>query len=119
MDNDQLVSRKRLWREAVNILLVEDDTAFAELVRTQLRRMPWVQSRLEVAGTLRAALAKMAAESFGLVVTDLNLPDSRGLDTLGAFLQAGEQPIIILSGDPDPAIRAGAIDAGAFDFRAK
>ena len=119
MKTDQHLSRKGQLREAVNILLIEDDTTFAELVRAQLRRMPWVQSRLEVAGTLRAALAKMANETFGLVIADLNLPDSRGLDTLGALSRAGEQPIIVLSGDSDPAIRAGAIDAGAFDFLSK
>ena len=119
MDTDDYLSRKRHLREAVNILLVEDDTAFAELVRAQLRRMPWVESRLEVASTLRDALAKLAAEPFGLVVTDLNLPDSRGLDTLGALSQAAEQPIIVLSGDADPAIRAGAMDAGAFDYLSK
>ena len=119
MDNEKFVTRRRQWREAVNILLVEDDTTFAELVRAQLRRMPWVQSRLEVAGTLRAALAKMAVEPFGLVVTDLNLPDSKGLDTLGALSRAGDQPIIVLSGDPDPAVRVGALDGGAYDFLSK
>jgi diguanylate cyclase (GGDEF)-like protein/PAS domain S-box-containing protein len=119
VNTDQYPGSGRQLREPVAILLVEDDTAFAELVRAQLRRMPWVQSRLEVAGTLRDALTKLAGESFGLVVTDLNLPDSRGLDTLGALSQAGEQPIIVLSGDPNPALRAGAMDAGVFDYLSK
>ena len=119
MDNEKFVTRRRQWRETVSILLVEDDTTFAELVRAQLRRMPWVQARLELAGTLRAALEKLAAEPFGLVVTDLNLPDSKGLDTLGALSSAGDQPILVLSGDPDPAVRAGALDNGAYDFLSK
>jgi len=119
VDNEKYVTRRRQWREAVSILLVEDDTTFAELVRAQLRRMPWVQARLEVAGSLRAALEKLAAEPFGLVVTDLNLPDSKGLDTLGALSRAGDQPILVLSGDQDPAVRAGALDGGAYDFVSK
>jgi len=119
VDNEKFVTRRRQWRETVSILLVEDDTMFAELVRAQLRRMPWVQARLELAGTLRAALEKLAAEPFGLVVTDLNLPDSKGLDTLGALSRAGDQPILVLSGDPDPAVRAGALDGGAYDFLSK
>jgi len=119
VDNEQFVTRSRQWRETVSILLVEDDTTFAELVRAQLRRMPWVEARLELAGSLRAALEKLAAQPFGLVVTDLNLPDSKGLDTLGALSRAGDQPIIILSGDPDPAVRAGALDGGAYDFLSK
>ncbi len=105
--------------EPASILLVEDDAQFAELVRAQLRRMPWVQSRLEVVATLRAALAKLEGESFGLVLCDLNLPDSKGLDTLAALCRAGDQPVIVLSGDPNPATRAGAMDSGAFDFLSK
>jgi len=106
-------------REPVRILLVEDDPQFAELVRAQLRRMPLVESRLEVAGTLAAALAKLAGESFGMVVTDLNLPDSSGVATIDALARAGEQLIIVLTGDQNPALRASAMDAGAYDFLSK
>ncbi|HET7198725.1 MAG TPA: PAS domain S-box protein, partial [Burkholderiales bacterium] len=119
MDSEGFVDRRYQWREPVAILLVEDDRQFAELVRAQLRRMPWVNSRLELAGSLAAALARMAAEPFGLVITDLNLPDSRGLDTLGALTAAGEQPVIVLTGDADPAMRAGALAAGAYDLLSK
>ena len=97
----------------MRILLVEDDPMFAELVRAQLRRMPWVESRLEVAGTLAAALAKLAGESFGLVVADLNLPDSSGVATVDALARAGDQLIIVLTGDQNPVLRASAMDAGA------
>src|SRR6185437_8765278 len=109
MDAEKFAARSLDWREPVAILLVEDDPQFAELVRAQLRRMSWVNSRLEVAGTLAAALARLQAEPFGLVITDLSLPDSRELDTLAALLRAGEQPVIVLTGNSDPALRAGAL----------
>ena len=119
MDAEQFVARRHHWREPVAILLVEDDAQFAELVRAQLRRMPWVNSRLEVAGTLAAALARLRAEPFGLVISDLALPDSRDLDTLAALTAAGDQPVIVLTGDSDPALRAGALAAGAYDLLSK
>jgi diguanylate cyclase (GGDEF)-like protein/PAS domain S-box-containing protein len=106
-------------REIVRILLVEDDPQFADLIETQLRRMPWVESRLEVARTLADARARLAAERFGLVLSDLNLPDSAGLATVEALARTGEQLVIVLTGDRDPALRAAALGCGAYDFLSK
>src|SRR5262245_32044667 len=83
----------------VRILLVEDDRSYAELLETQLRRMPWVQSRLETASTLAEALAKLESGSFGLVLADLNLPDTTGIATVQALCRAGDQLVIVLTGN--------------------
>jgi diguanylate cyclase (GGDEF)-like protein/PAS domain S-box-containing protein len=106
-------------REPVRILLLEDDPQFAELLQAQLRRMPWVESRLEVVGTLADALKKLSSESFGAVVTDLNLPDSSGLQTVEALARMGEQPIIVLTGNQSPALHASAMQAGAYEVLSK
>jgi diguanylate cyclase (GGDEF)-like protein/PAS domain S-box-containing protein len=106
-------------REPVRILLLEDDPDFAELLRAQLRRMPFVESRLEVATRLSEALARLAAGTYGLVLADLNLPDSEGLATVEALAAAAEQPIIVITGDQNPALRARSLECGAFDFLAK
>src|SRR2546422_8808319 len=111
--------RKSHGREPVRILLLEDDPAFVELVRIQLRSMPWVESRREVAGTLSEALSKLAAEPFGLVLTDLFLPDAAGLEAVEALCRNGEQLVIALTADRDPALRAGALEYGAYDFMYK
>jgi diguanylate cyclase (GGDEF)-like protein/PAS domain S-box-containing protein len=106
-------------REPVRILLLEDDPQFAELLQAQLRRMPWVESRLEVVGTLADALKKLSSESFGAVVTDLNLPDSSGLQTVEALARMGEHPIIVLTGNQSPALHASAMQAGAYEVLSK
>jgi diguanylate cyclase (GGDEF)-like protein/PAS domain S-box-containing protein len=111
--------RRRLERDSVRILLVEDDPHFAELLRAQLRRMRGVAWRLEVVGTVTHALAKLAAESYGLVVTDLDLPDSQGIETVGALVRAGAQPVIVLTGDQNPTLRAVALELGAYDLISK
>ncbi len=112
-------SRRHHERKPVSLLLLEDDPRFAELLGTRVRKMPWAELRLEVAGSLAAALARLAAEPFDLVLCDLNLPDSSGLATLEALSRAGEQLIIVLTGDPNPALRASAMEAGAYDFVSK
>ncbi len=112
-------SRTRPGSEPVRILLLEDDAMFAEMLRAQLRRMTWVDSRLEVASTLSQALSRLAAESFGLVVADLNLPDSVGLQTVDELARAGEQPIIVVTGDPNAALHASVMRAGAYEVLSK
>jgi diguanylate cyclase (GGDEF)-like protein/PAS domain S-box-containing protein len=116
INEPEFKSKRRPPGELVRILLVEDDPDFAELVQTQLRRMRWVEARLESAGTLAEALARLNVESFGLVITDLNLPDSSGLATVSALTRAGDQPVIVLTGDATHQVRAAAIEAGAYDF---
>src|SRR5918992_1092558 len=111
--------RRRNEREPVRILLIEDDPDFAELLRSQLRRMPSLDSRLEVVGKLSDALAKLGCETFGLVLADLNLPDSSGAQTVEALAAAAEQPIIVLTADTDPALRVRALECGAYDFLTK
>ena len=111
--------RRRLDQEAVHILLLEDDPLFADLIQTQLRRTVWVNSKLETAGTLAEAAAKLARGRFALVLTDLNLPDSKGLATVEALTRAGEHLIIVLTGDRNPALRAAAMECGAYDFLSK
>src|SRR6267143_774013 len=106
-------------RQLVRILLLEDDPTFAELVRTQLRRMARVDSRLDVVGTLADALAKLASDTYGLVLADLNLPDSKGLETVEALAQAGEQLVIVLTGDANPALSTSVLESGAYDFLSK
>src|SRR3954462_7388572 len=90
--------RKPYGREPVRMLLVEDDPQFADLLQTQLRRMRSVDARLESARSLAEALAKLRGGEFGLVITDLNLPDSKGMTTVDALARVTDQPIIVLTG---------------------
>jgi diguanylate cyclase (GGDEF)-like protein/PAS domain S-box-containing protein len=106
-------------QEPVRILLLEDDAHFAELLRMQLRRLPTLEARLDVVGTLAQAMARVTDERYGLILTDLNLPDSSGLATVEALGRAGQQLVIVLTGFEAPQLRAGALEAGAFDFLSK
>ena len=119
INEPEFKTRRALGRDPVRILLLEDDPHFTDLIETQLRRMPWAEARVEAVGTLAAALERLRAERFGLVLTDLHLPDARGLEAVRALSRAGEQLVIVLTGDQNPALRAGAIECGAYDFLSK
>jgi diguanylate cyclase (GGDEF)-like protein/PAS domain S-box-containing protein len=106
-------------REPVRILLLEDNPDFAELLSARLRAMRSVTSRLEVVDRLSQALVKLASDNFGLIIADLNVLDSSGVDTVSALAPAASQPIMVLTADQEPALRQACLEAGAYDFLTK
>jgi diguanylate cyclase (GGDEF)-like protein/PAS domain S-box-containing protein len=105
--------------DAVRILLIEDEQISAEIAAAFLNRIKWTVTQLEIAATLREALTLLARESFDLVISDLNLPDSKGLATLEAVVRACDRVIIVLTANDDPGLREMAIELGAYDLLQK
>ncbi len=103
------------------ILLIEDDPAYARFAETALSKSPAWAGRLLHCGTLGEGLAKLAAcPEIALVLLDLNLPDSTGLDTFHRLRDvAPDQAIIILSGCAEEDLRSRAVQEGAQDYLVK
>src|SRR5688572_10975675 len=98
---------------AVRILLIEDDPIVAALVRLNLDQAKWGDVSVEHAEALEDALARLRRIDFDLIVTDLNLPDSAGLDTLDALVRATDRLIVVLTGESDHQIgRASCRERG-------
>lgn len=88
----------------IRILLIEDDPAFARLIERMLGLSP-VGFRVTVADRLTAALSELYKGHFNLILTDLNLPDISGLDTIDALRSAETSlPIIVLTGVDDEGL---------------
>jgi DNA-binding NarL/FixJ family response regulator len=104
---------------AVRILLLEDDEVFAGLVRSNLEYADWGDLSIAHAATLRDALAWLEDGGFDLVITDLNLPDSKGLDTVESLVRATDRLIVVLTGERDEGLREAAIAQGAYDLMSK
>jgi diguanylate cyclase (GGDEF)-like protein/PAS domain S-box-containing protein len=100
------------------ILLIEDVAATAKIVKAYLEAAPGAVV-VETVGSLGAALEKIAGRSYDLIITDLNLPDSTGLETLDRLTQATERLIIVLTIEEGREIRDAAIARGAYDFLQK
>jgi PAS domain S-box-containing protein len=105
---------------AVNILVVENEESFVGLLETILLEEGRGDYRVAAVGTLAAALEQLETRAFDLVLTDLSLPDARGLETFRALHQmAPAVPVIVLSGQEDEALALEMLRAGAQDYLLK
>jgi PAS domain S-box-containing protein len=106
--------------ERVRILLIEDNPADVDLVREALPDAGAASFLVESAPRLSAGLARLEAGGIDLVLLDLGLPDSQGLDTLRKTRDAAPNvPVIVLTGNDDQAIGLAAVSAGAQDYLVK
>jgi diguanylate cyclase (GGDEF)-like protein/PAS domain S-box-containing protein len=95
------------------ILLIEDNISDAELLRVFLSRVEGQGFSLHLAERLSKGLADLQEQNFDVVLVDLNLPDSHGIETAFAVRKYSERiPIIVLTGfdDEDMAIKALQMD---------
>ncbi|MDB6131005.1 MAG: putative sensor protein [Verrucomicrobiales bacterium] len=107
-------------RKALKVLLVEDNDDDIVFLRRILNHSELAQFQLETEHTLKGALSRIEGENFDLLLLDLSLPDSKGLDTFFAAQQKTKDlPIIVLSGLDDETIAIKAVHAGAQDYLAK
>jgi PleD family two-component response regulator len=105
--------------EQKTLLLLEDDPRFAELVRHVLVDTA-PEFEVEHVGRLSTALARLVRQPISLIISDLDLPDSRGPATV-RHLQRGAPnvPVIVLSGEPDVEVALECIREGADEFLVK
>src|SRR5438132_923792 len=104
----------------LHVLLVEDSAADALLLRTTLEATRSVTFQVTQVERLSEAMSRAAQERFDVVLLDISLPDSWGLDTLTTLqAQAPRLPIVILTGLDDETLAVEAVHAGAQDYLVK
>ena len=102
------------------ILLVEDDALDARVVERALAKSADSTFRVRSADSAAAAEQALRNEDFDLVLLDLNLPDSKGLETYHRVEDVAEDTsIVVLTGDEDPRSCLAAMRAGAEDYLVK
>ena len=107
-------------KAAIKILLIEDMAADAQLVREMLTNVEDFTFGLEHAGRLSTGLERLTEGNVDIILLDLMLPDSQGLDTFTtAHSQASQIPIIVLSSLNDETLAAQAVRTGAQDYLVK
>lgn len=107
--------------ESLRILLVDDNPADSRLIRETLAESGAGELfSITDARTLREAITHASAGSFDIILLDLTLPESSGLDTfLRVFENARSTPIVVLTGLDDENLAANAVRAGAQDYLVK
>lgn len=102
----------------IRVLLVEDNEGDARLVREMVRVAPDLS--LHHVDRLAAGIEHLETGTVDVVLLDLSLPDSQGLDTLRSVIQTGcTAPVVILTGHDDEALGREAMRAGAQDYLVK
>ncbi len=102
---------------AVRLLLVEDDAADARLVRDMLAVVTTARYSVTHVERLSEAQAALAREPVDVVLLDLGLADSSGLQSLvGLRAWTLAVPVIVLTGSDDESAGPSALHLGAEDF---
>ncbi len=106
--------------EVVHVLLLEDHEGEARLNQRLLERSYTTEFQFESFVLLRDAIEALEHSTFDVALLDLNLPDSKGIDTYLALQTAAPQlPIVIVSATADDRIAHDAIIQGAQDYLVK
>ncbi len=104
----------------VKILLVEDNPGDARLIREMLAGPEAPGFTIEWVPRLSQGLEHLGSGEIDLVLLDLGLPDSHGLDTFyKAYTQAPEIPFVLLTGLDDETLALTAVRKGAQDYLIK
>jgi diguanylate cyclase (GGDEF)-like protein/PAS domain S-box-containing protein len=102
------------------VLLVEDDPADARLIQDALAGTGNSPFRVEWVRHVSDALERLAGEGFEVILLDLSLPDSKGLDAFDQVFQAApDSLILVLSGLTDEDTALQAMERGAHDYFSK
>ncbi len=104
-----------------NVLLIEDNPGDAKLIRYSFGKSRYNgQFALTHSKSLTEGLDCLKETSFDLILTDLGLPESIGLDTLKQVLEAAcDVPVIVLTGLNDEELGLETIKKGAADYVVK
>jgi PAS domain S-box-containing protein len=106
--------------KTIKILLIEDNPGDVRLIREMLAEVPDASWELESAGRLSTGLEYLAKQQPDIILLDLGLPDSQGLDTLVKMYNLIKAvPIVVLTGLNDEVVAMEAVHHGAQDYIVK
>lgn len=103
-------------KEPSTILIVEDDPDITQVLVTLLKGNGY---EVMYAKTGAQAVDMAAAHTFGLILLDLGLPDTDGMQVLHSIREWSDVPVIIVSARQNEQEKVNALDAGANDYVSK
>lgn len=105
---------------AIHVLLIEDNPTDVLLLRQAFAGVPLMPCTFTHVERLGEGLKCLSEAHFDVVLLDLGLPDSQGLDTFHQVSEhAAAVPIVVFSGLDDEAVAVQAVREGAQDYLPK
>jgi len=104
----------------LNILMLEDNPADSRLIEELLKDVAGTQYRFEQTDRLFHGMERLITNSIDVVILDLGLPDSQGMETLLSLsAKFKKMPIVVMTGLDDEDIAIKAVHKGAQDYLVK
>lgn len=100
----------------VTVVLIEDDKQIRRFVRVSLEAEGIAVHEAE---TGKQGLVEAATRKPDLVIVDLGLPDTDGVDVIRELRSWTDLPVIVLSARMQEQEKVAALDAGADDYLTK
>jgi PAS domain S-box-containing protein/putative nucleotidyltransferase with HDIG domain len=106
--------------DIIKVLIVEDNEEHANLFGMYLERAHTHKFSVTKTGRLSSAIEALTKNRFDMILLDLTLPESQGLDTFYELNRhCNNTPIVVLSGMDDELIALQAVRGGAQDYLVK
>jgi len=106
--------------KTLRILYIEDNPGDVVLIREMLSESKDISFQLESADNLSTAIKLLTSEGVDIILSDLNLPDSEGIETFEKLIKSFPNiPIIVMSGVQDEELAVKAVGNGAQDYLVK
>lgn len=106
--------------EVVNVLLIEDNEEHVQFLRKLLATSELTTFELHTASDIARGLERLKDTGIDLILLDLTLPDSDGLETFIRVIEAApDLPLVVLSGINDVALAIETVQLGAQDYLVK
>ena len=106
--------------QITRILLVQDNPEYVTFLKERLNKELNAIYEIRSASTLKGALDFLATGKVDIILLELSLPDSRGLETFEKIQSiASSIPIVILTSLDDEIVALHAVQKGAQDYLLK
>jgi putative two-component system response regulator len=107
-------------KDKIKALVIEDNPDDVRLIKEMFREYGIDTIDLRFGGSLEEGMRLLESSKFDVILIDLGLPDSQGLETLQAVrTKYPEMPAVVLTGHADESTGIEAVRCGAQDYLIK
>lgn len=106
--------------DTIKILMIEDSMGDGQYISAIIKEEDWVDVVIEQAFRLSSGIDKLRKHQYDVILLDLTLPDSYGIDTVRKlFAETRSIPVVIMTGMEDESLGMEAVRMGAQDYLVK